>query len=135
MILQASISNTKNMNTLIFICGVYSLAFAIFHIFFWRIFEWKNQLKKLSFVNRGIMQILNLQLTYFFLFVALICFLYPSALANTEIGNTFLAGISLFWLSRTVEQFIFFKTNNKYVQLLTIIFVAGAVLYALPVIL
>jgi hypothetical protein len=120
------------MKTIIFLCGLYSIAFAIFHILFWRLFNWKKELEKLNFANRGILQILNTRIIYFFLFVAYICFVYPDELLSSNLGKTFLTGISLFWLGRTIEQFVFFKEKNRYVHILTAIFVIGTILFALP---
>lgn len=123
------------METIILLCGIYSVALAIFHILFWKIFNWKNDLKKLSFANRAIIQILNTRIIYFFLFVAFICFVYPTELLTTGLGQTFLAGIALFWLGRTIEQFIFLKPNHGLVHILTIVFVIGTILFALPIML
>ena len=123
------------MNTIIFLCGVHSAALAIFHLLFWKIFDWKNDLKNLNFANRAIIQILNTRLIYFFLFVAFLCFVYPHELVNTKLGKAFLAGICLFWLGRTVEQFIFLKKHNTFIHILTIIFITGAILFALPLLL
>jgi len=120
------------MKLVIYICGFYCLAFALFHIGFWKIFKWNGDLKKLFFANRGIMQILNVQIIYFFLFVALICIAFPAELLNTELGNVFLLGCSLFWLIRTIQQFIFFKANYV-IHILTVIFIIGTILFALPV--
>jgi len=36
------------MKTIIFLCGIYSLGFAIFHIGFWKLFHWEKELIKLS---------------------------------------------------------------------------------------
>jgi hypothetical protein len=123
------------MNLIIFLCGIHSVALAIFHIFFWKLFNWKSDLKSLSYANRAIIQILNTRLIYFFLFVAFLCFAYPNELANTSLGKVFLAGICLFWLGRTVEQFIFFKKHTTAIHILTIVFIAGAILFALPLLL
>ena len=120
------------MKTIIFLCGLYSTAFAIFHILFWRLFNWKKELEKLNFANRGIVQILNTRIIYFFLFVAYIYFVYPDELLTSNLGKTFLTGIFLFWLGRTIEQFVFLKVNNKYVHILTAIFLIGTILFALP---
>lgn len=119
--------------TIIYLCGIYSIAFAILHIFFWKLFNWKNDLKKISIVNSGIMQLLNVCLIYFFLLVAFICFFHTDELINTALGKTFLLAVSLFWLLRTVQQFIFLKIYNRTVYLLTIIFIIGSILFALPV--
>jgi len=121
------------MKLIVYLCGFYSLAFAVFHIGFWKLFKWDKDLKRMRFPNGGIMQILNVQIIYFFLFVSLLCFAFPVELLNTQLGNVFLLGCSLFWLIRTVQQFIFLKSNSKVIHSLTVIFIIGTVLYALPV--
>lgn len=118
---------------LIFLCGIYALAFAVFHVLFWKLFNWKNDLKKISFVNRAIIQIANLRLIYFFILVSAICFLFPHELSETKFGKFFMIGLSLFCFGRTIEQFIFFKVNNKWANMLTNVLIAGTILFALPV--
>lgn len=125
----------SKMSIIIFLCGLHSVALAIFHILFWKLFNWKSDLKSLSYANRAIIQILNTRLIYFFLFVAFLCFVYPNELVNTNLGKAFLAGICLFWLGRTVEQFIFLKKHNTVIHILTIAFITGAILFALPLLL
>lgn len=78
------------------------------------------------------MQILNTRLIYVFLLVALLCFCFPVELTTTTLGKTFLAGMSLFWLGRTVEQFIFLHVNNAMTNVLTALFIIGTILFALP---
>lgn len=122
-----------NDQTIIFLCGLYCLGFAIFHTQFWRLFNWKDELGKLSFANKAIMQIANLRLIYFFLFVAVICFVFPDELSTTNLGNFFMIGMSLFWMGRTIEQFIFLKTEHRMIHLLTYLFIIGTILFAIPV--
>ncbi len=116
------------------LCGLHSLALAVFHVLFWRIFQWKKQLALLNTANRAIMQILNLRLIYTFLFVAFLCFFYQKALLETDLGHALLIGCSLFWVGRTVEQFIFLRIHHWMVHLLTAVFALGAVLFAWPVV-
>lgn len=118
---------------LVYLCGLYSIGFAVFHMYFWKLFRWKKDLQQLSLANRAIVQIANLRLIYFFIFVGILCFSFPSEMRKTTLGNFFLAGISLFWLGRTIEQFIFLKINHKMVHILSVIFILGIVLYALPI--
>ena len=120
------------MNTIILLCGLYNIGFAIFHIAFWKIFHWDNELKKLSFANKGIMQILNVQMIYYWLFVAIACFAFPTELLTTKFGIFFLIGNSIFWLLRTIQQFIFLRANHIAIHILTFIFMIGALLFALP---
>lgn len=121
------------METIIVIAGVFNLAFGLFHIAFWRLFRWKDQLSKLSFANRGIMQILNWQIIYYFFATATICFLFPTELATTHLGTIFLLFCSGFWFFRTIEQFIYLKKNHKAIHLLTFLFIVGTILFAVPI--
>lgn len=121
------------MSTFVLLCGLYSLAFAIFHLLFWRLFGWKTDLDKLRPENRAIMQILNLRLIYVFLFAAVMCFIFPVEMHATAMGKAFMAGFSVFWLGRTVEQFIFFRINHPAVHALTVTFILGSILFAIPV--
>ena len=104
--------DTIELKTIIFICGVYNILFALFHLGFWKMFQWDKDLKKLSFANKGIMQILNIQICYYFIFTATICFVFPTELLTTSLGNWFLVGNSLFWLIRMIQQFIFLRANH-----------------------
>lgn len=121
-----------NSPILIYACGLYMIAFAVFHLMFPRLFNWRNDLKKLTLANRAIIQIANFRLIYIFLFVAAICFCFPQELVQTPLGRFLLAGLSLFWLGRTIEQFIFVRVNNVMVHMLTVIFIAGTILFFLP---
>ncbi|MEO7309029.1 MAG: hypothetical protein ABIX01_01415 [Chitinophagaceae bacterium] len=121
------------MKTILFFCGLYAAAFAIFHLLFWKIFRWKTALQPLDVVNRGILQILNCRMVYFFMLVAFICFAYPAELLSSRLGHVLLGGISLFWLGRTIEQFIFLRVRDPRVHLLTVIFILGTILFALPI--
>jgi len=120
------------MKTLLYLCGFYNLAFALFHFGFWKLFQWNKELNNLSFANKGIMQILNIQICYYFIFTAIICFVFPTELVTTKLGNLFLIGSSLFWLIRTIQQFIFFRIDNYKIHLLTFIFMVGTILFLLP---
>lgn len=118
---------------MIFLCGVYSMGFAIFHTQFGRIFNWKSDLEKLEPSNKAIMQISNMRLIYFFVFVAAVCFIFPQELLNTRLGNFFLGGMSLFWLGRTIEQFVFIRIDHPMVHFLTYLFIIGTLLFAIPI--
>ena len=121
------------MKTLIYIGGFYCLIFAIFHLAFWKLFDWKNELPKLKSVNRGVMQVLNLRLTYVFVVVAFIALSFADDLINTKLGNVILGAISIFALMRAVEQLIFWKIE-KISFAFFIIFLFGAGIFAAPLI-
>jgi uncharacterized membrane protein YedE/YeeE len=110
------------------------LAFALFHLAFWKLFDWKRELPKMNAINRGVIQVLNLRLTYVFFVVAFISFFFSDDLLTTNLGNLILAAISLFALMRAIEQPIFWKFD-KIGAVFFIIFMLGAGIFAVPLIL
>jgi len=116
-------------DALLIAAGLFNLAFAVFHLFFWRLFRWPQQLAKLSAANRGIVQVLNLCLTYLFAFSALLCFLFPDELASTELGRFALLGLTGFWLVRAIYQPMFFGLEHPLSIALFFIFVLGTLIH------
>jgi hypothetical protein len=119
---------------MILLGGFYNLGFAIFHLLFWRLFRWKRDLSSLTFINRSVMQILNLCLTFVFLLMAYISFFNTSELIQTNLGKALLVGFSLFWFLRMIEQIIFFGIRNLISIALTLVFLFGCVIYLIPLI-
>ncbi len=78
------------------------------------------------------MQIANLQLVWVFTAAGLLCLLYPGELATTPLGRAVLAGMSAFWIIRSVAQFVWLRVNHPLVHVLTALFVLGAALFAAP---
>lgn len=117
---------------LIWLCGVHSLAFALFHLMFWRLFDWPRDLRGSSVATRAVTQILNLRLTYVFFAVAAACFFLTDDLLGTRLGRCLLGAMSLFWLGRLIEQAIFLRFNMMTLHVLSTLFALGAVLFAWP---
>lgn len=119
---------------MVLICAIYSFAFGIFHMFFWKFFKWKRDLRNLTKVNEGIMQILNIQIIFYFFFVSFVCFYFNQDLVKSELGLIFLAGNSIFWIIRFINQFLFLRFNDYRIHILSVVFFLGAVIFAIPVI-
>ncbi len=120
------------MYSVIIFLGFYNLLFAVFHLLFWRLFKWNKEVQKLSFANRGIIQILNIQIIYYFVAVAIVCFCFTNELLTTNLGKFFLLSNSLFWAIRLVQQYIFLRKNSFVIHILAVLFLLGAVLFFLP---
>ncbi|MDR2036540.1 MAG: hypothetical protein LBQ60_01310 [Bacteroidales bacterium] len=120
------------MKTIIFLGGLYNMAFAFFHSGFWKLWKWDSELNKLTIVNSGIMQILNIQIIYYFILTAVICFVFPTELRSTKLGKWFLIGTSGFWFIRTIQQFIFLRIDSPVLYVLTVIFLLGTILFLIP---
>lgn len=119
-------------DTILILGGIYNLLIAIFHLSFWRIFNWNNDLKSIRFVNRAIMQILNLSLTFVFFIFAYISFSYTYELLITRLGHSIIASISVFWFLRAFMQIAFFGMKNKVSVLIFFIFLIGGIIYLYP---
>lgn len=122
------------MELLIKAGGIYNIVLVIFHLLFWRIFNWKEDLRSLSFLNRAIMQVLNLSLTFAFVIFSYISLVHTKELISTSLGQSLLGFIALFWLARSVEQVVFFKLKNWRSIAFLVFFLVGTVLYAVPAI-
>ncbi|MEN4902484.1 hypothetical protein [Luteimonas sp. TWI1437] len=114
---------------LLIACGVHSLAFAVFHLAFWRLFGWPRTLQATTVANRAIVQIANAQLVLVFFGVACLCLAMPGALAGTSLGHTVLAGVAAFWWLRLVLQFVRLRVHHPLVHLLSALFLLGALMF------
>ncbi len=122
------------MELLIKIGGIYNIILVIFHLLFWRIFNWKEDLRSLSVLNRAIMQVVNLSLTFVFVIFSYISLAHTKELISTSLGNSLLSLMAIFWLARSIEQVIFFKLKHWGSVAFLLFFLLGTVLYAIPVI-
>jgi len=118
---------------MLFIGGFFNLGFAIFHLMFWRIFRWKEDLASLTRINRSVMQILNLCLTFLFFVMAYVSLFHSREMMTTSLGRTLLTAFALFWFLRMLEQILFFRIKNRVSFVLTLIFLLGSIIYIVPV--
>ena len=117
---------------LLLVGGLYNLGFVLFHLSFWKIFRWHEELRLISPVNRGIMQVLNIRLSYVFVVFAYVSIFHWEELISTPLGITILISISLFWFMRAIEQIKFFSLKDNRSAAIFIVFVIGCVLYLIP---
>lgn len=122
------------MNKFLILAALYNLGFAVFHLFFWRLFRWKEDLPRLRPVNRAVMQVLNLSLAFLLFALAYVLMFHPAEMLSTSIGRSLLVILSIFWLLRTIEQILFFRINNRISLAFTMVFLAGSLLHLLPLI-
>lgn len=108
--------------------GIANIGWFLFHCFFWRLFNWKSQLKRLSEVNSGVIQVLNLCLSFVFLIFAAVSLLFANELLNPGLGQAMLAGIGVFWILRLIEQPVFFGFS-RISNVFSLLFAATAACY------
>ena len=116
---------------LIKIGGYASIGWLIFHLMFWRIFDWRAELKHLTYVNSGTMQVMNLCLSFIFLFFAFLSLRHTNELLTAGIGRTITIGIGAFWMFRFVLQPLFWGTSLTS-SLVAFLFVLMSLCYLAP---
>lgn len=97
------------MRTLIQIGGVLWIVCFIFHVLFWRLFDWSNDLESIKKVNKSIIQVLNLCLMLCFLVFAYISLIHTDELLSSALGRTMIAGMAAFGIFRSLLQVPFFE--------------------------
>ncbi|TGL63287.1 hypothetical protein [Leptospira sarikeiensis] len=112
--------------------AVFNLGFALFHIFFWKLFDWKKESKRMSLANSAILQILNLCLILVFIMMSWISWFFTEDLLTSGLGKTIMFFFGLFWAARLLEQFIFLRVNRLQVHILSFLFLIGTLLYSVP---
>ncbi len=115
--------------TWIIASGIYNLGFGLFHLTFWRLLNWKEQLPRLSSTNRAVMQALNLCLTFFLLLSAYTYLIYPDEIRASGIGRVVAAAMLIFWIFRAVQQLVFFDLKMRVHRILLGIFGVGIILH------
>lgn len=117
------------MNHWLLACAIGNLAFMAFHLAFWRLFGWRQDLAKLHWTNRAIMQVLNLRLTYVFGLFAFMQIVFADEMLGTPLGRALQGGIALFWAMRAAEQIVFFRLRHPLSVLMLGIFLGLAAVH------
>lgn len=112
--------------------GVFSAAAAVFHLAFPRLFNWAEDLRTLTFENRGIVRMLNQCLVIVFVFFAYLSLRHTEDLLFSGIGLVLMAAMALLWLLRAVQQVVIFRLRRWGSRSLFVVFLLGSLLYGVP---
>jgi hypothetical protein len=115
------------------LAGLFDLAFAVFHMTFWRLFAWPVRLRLLDPVNRPLLPIMNIALILLLGTLGFALFSEPDAVLSTAFGRRILIGVSIFWLVRAVVQVSYYRLHHPASLFLFALFIVGAVLHGAAV--
>lgn len=87
--------------------GVINLLIGILHVSFWGLFDWPEELAKLSMDNSNIVQMLNLFSIVFFFYTAFILMFMPGKLLINTAGRIFIGMFAVLYLARLAMEFYF----------------------------
>lgn len=107
--------------------GVFDLAIAVFHILFWRLFNWPESLAGSGKLNMAITQTLNIMLTYVFVVYGLAILMQGAAASPALL----LPGVG-FGALRVFLQFRLFGVRRPASAVFTAAAMLGTVLHLIP---
>lgn len=94
----------------LFIIGILLVALALMHSVFPRYFDWSNELKTLSLINRQMMTVHTFFIALTVFAMGLLCLTSANELISTTIGKRISLGLGVFWLIRLIIQlFVYSK--------------------------
>lgn len=91
--------------------GILLLALALIHIAFPRYFNWENELKPLSLVNRQMMSVHTFFIAFTVFLMGLLCITSSAELTETSLGKKISLGLGIFWTVRLFIQFFGYSTT------------------------
>ena len=113
---------------------IYNLALVVFHLLFWKLFNWQDELRSLSVLNRATMQVMNLSLVVVFVMFAYLSLVHTDQLYSTTLGRALLLSIAVFFMLRAALQVVFFRLQHWISYAFLVYFIAGGLLYGIPAI-
>ena len=87
------------------ITGGLLILLALLHLSFPRYFNWEEDLKDLSLINRQMMKVHTFFIGLVVFLIGVLCLTSADELVHTNLGKKISLGIGLFWLMRLVVQF------------------------------
>ncbi len=91
--------------------GILNGLLAVFHMMFWKMFNWKESLQSLDNLQRAVMQVLNIHLILAFILFAYLSLFKIEDMISTGAGRIIMLFIAVFYLIRVINQFIFFDMS------------------------
>ena len=91
------------------IIGVVLMALALIHIIFPKYFNWEEELKSLSLMNKQMMTVHTFFIALTVFLMGLLCLISTNELIETKLGKTICLGFGIFWTIRLFIQFFIYS--------------------------
>jgi hypothetical protein len=114
------------------IIGFLLMGLALVHIIFPKYFNWKEELKSLSLINKQMMTIHTFFIALVVFLMGLLCLTSATELIETRLGKTISLGLGIFWSLRLIIQFFGYSTKlwkGKRFETIIHIFFSGLWIY------
>jgi len=91
--------------------GVILIMLALVHTIFPRYFNWAEELKSLSLINRQLMTVHTFFIALVVFLMGVLCLTSSGELVNTELGKKVSLGLGVFWVVRLYFQFFGYSSD------------------------
>jgi hypothetical protein len=99
------------METHLHTIGILLMILAFSHVFFPKYFNWEQDLKPLSIINREMMIVHTFFIALAVFLMGLLCFTSSSEIIDTPLGKKVALGFGVFWLIRLFIQFFGYSST------------------------
>ena len=93
------------------IIGVLLMVLSAVHLIFPSYFNWKEELKSLSLINRQMMKVHTFFIAFVVFLMGVLCFFMHEDLVTTELGRNISLGLAFFWIVRLFVQFFGYSSK------------------------
>lgn len=93
------------------IIGSLLILLSLIHIIFPKYFNWNNELKSLSLINRQMMTVHTFFIAFIVLLMGLLCVTSSTELIETSFGRKIALGLAIFWLTRLIFQLFVYSSK------------------------
>lgn len=87
------------------ITGVLLIVLSLIHAIFPKYFNWKQELKSLSIINKQLMYVHSFFIALVILLMGVLCLTSANELIETTLGKRMSLGLGIFWTTRLFIQF------------------------------
>jgi hypothetical protein len=120
-----------NTKRLVQIGGGINLFFVVFHLSFWKLFNWQQSLTMMNAEDRALIQVLNIHTTYVLAVFAILSFVFSNEMSATKLGRMVGISIAGFWILRAVNEVVFWGVSFTS-WIIIAVCLAIAALYIIP---
>jgi hypothetical protein len=93
------------------IIGVLLMILAWIHVIFPKYFNWKEELKSLSLINKQMMTVHTFFIALVVFLMGLLCLSSSTDLIETKLGKSISLGLGIFWTLRLYSQFFIYSSK------------------------
>lgn len=99
------------METHLKIIGTIMIFLALVHVIFPKYFDWKDNLKSISLINREVMYVHTFFIGLTVLLMGVLCLISSNELVETSLGKKISLGFGIFWFARLLIQFFGYSSK------------------------